>query len=259
MAGNAEFKALPVPNDARPSLQTKENSTTAGGRRSRRLPLLRSALFRSECRRPDLRARGPACSFPPQELAESTRSSWGPDGTPRGAVDDKTRLRPLVGLRAVIRISPPQLSAVANGVAASSLLLLTFFLIRPESRWLLFALLFRQRRYCLGRCHCRCADGREGAATRAHGAISIHPVGGGQLCLLLAGVLGTSPRQGVSRLPLRPAGCCGCFLCRSVALRRRSGRHIDGESFSETGTALVGVFRNKLFLAVCGSVNAVRL
>ena len=83
------------------------HTTTAGSRRSRRLFFLRSALFRAECRRPDLRARGSARSLSPQKLGRIARCSRRPVSPPRGALDDQAHLRPLVGLRSTVRIAPP--------------------------------------------------------------------------------------------------------------------------------------------------------
>src|ERR1041384_4319817 len=59
---------------------------------------------------------------------------------------------------------------LANGMAALSLLLLALVPLSPEHRWLLLALLLPTT---VGIAY-RCADGREGAATRTHGTLSIH-------------------------------------------------------------------------------------
>src|SRR5262249_18599335 len=96
---------------------------------------------------------------------------------------NQTRLWSLVGLRAIAWIPPPQLFAFSQRHGGRKpALTRTRSLITRKPLAAVRVVAADNDGYCLGRCHCRCADGREGAATWTHTTVSIYSVGCSQRC-----------------------------------------------------------------------------
>ena len=99
------------------------------------------ALFRAECRRPHLRPDRPTRPLPAQDLGRIASGSWGADGASGGALTIKPTFGLLSDFVPLLGSRRRSYLLVANGLAATSLLLLALVPLAPESRWLLFVLL----------------------------------------------------------------------------------------------------------------------
>ena len=143
---------------------------------------------------------------------------------------------------------------LANGVAAASLLLLAFIPLAPGSRWLLFALLLpTTMAIALGDVIVDALMVEKGQPLGLTGRFQSIQWTAANTALLLLRVfsVATSQRRGSSRSPLLSAASLWLFAF-AVAWRYADDRkdaHLDAASFGETGAALLGVFRDPLFLA----------
>ena len=144
---------------------------------------------------------------------------------------------------------------LANGGAALSLLLLASVPIAPGSRWLLFALLLpTTMAIALGDVIVDALMVEKGQPLGLTGRFQSIQWAAANAALLLTGVLGGYVAE--ERLHSVAFALCGVLwvLVFAVAWRYAGDHedvHLDAASLSETGAALLGVLRDKLFLAVC--------
>ena len=144
---------------------------------------------------------------------------------------------------------------LANGVAAASLLLLAFIPLAPGSRWLLFALLLpTTMAIALGDVIVDALMVEKGQPLGLTGRFQSIQWTAANTALLLTGVLGGYIAE--ERLQSLAFALCGVLwlFAFAVAWRYADDRkdaHLDAASFSETGAALLGVFRDPLFLGIC--------
>ena len=144
---------------------------------------------------------------------------------------------------------------LANGAAAVSLFLLAFVPIEPGSLWLLFALLLpTTMAIALGDVIVDALMVEKGQPLGLTGRFQSIQWASANAALLLAGVLGGYIAQ--ERLQSLAFGLCGALWVFAFAVTWRYGEdqedaHLDAASLSETGAALLGVLRDKLFLTVC--------
>ena len=144
---------------------------------------------------------------------------------------------------------------LANGVAAASLLLLAFIPLAPGSRWLLFALLLpTTMAIALGDVIVDALMVEKGQPLGLTGRFQSIQWTAANTALLLTGVLGGYIAE--ERLQSLAFALCGALwlFAFAVAWRYADDRkdaHLDAASFSETGAALLGVFRDPLFLGIC--------
>jgi MFS family permease len=148
---------------------------------------------------------------------------------------------------------------LANGVAAASLLLLAFIPLAPGSRWLLFVLLLpTTMAIALGDVIVDALMVEKGQPLGLTGRFQSIQWTAANTALLLTGVLGGYIAE--ERLQSLAFALCGVLwlFAFAVAWRYADDRkdaHLDAASFSETGAALLGVFRDPLFLAVCALLS----
>ena len=144
---------------------------------------------------------------------------------------------------------------LANGVAAASLLLLAFIPLAPGSRWLLFALLLpTTMAIALGDVIVDALMVEKGQPLGLTGRFQSIQWTAANTALLLTGVLGGYIAE--ERLQSLAFALCGAswLFAFAVAWRYADDRkdaHLDAASFGETGAALLGVFRDPLFLGIC--------
>jgi MFS family permease len=144
---------------------------------------------------------------------------------------------------------------LANGLAALSLLLLAFVPIEPGSLWLLFALLLpTTMAIALGDVIVDALMVEKGQPLGLTGRFQSIQWAAANAALLLTGVLGGYVAE--ERAQSLGFAFCGVLWLFAFAVAwRYSGdhedAHLDAASLSETGAALMGVLRDKLFLAVC--------
>ena len=143
---------------------------------------------------------------------------------------------------------------LANGLAALSLLLLAFVPIEPGSLWLLFALLLpTTMAIALGDVIVDALMVEKGQPLGLTGRFQSIQWAAANVALLLTGVLGGYVAE--ERAQSLGFAFCGVLWLFAFAVAwRYSGDHedvhLDAASLSETGAALMGVLRDKLFLAV---------
>jgi MFS family permease len=144
---------------------------------------------------------------------------------------------------------------LANGGAALSLLLLAFVPIAPGSVWLLFALLLpTTMAIALGDVIVDALMVEKGQPLGLTGRFQSIQWAAANAALLLTGVLGGYVAE--QRLQSVAFALCGVLWVFAFAVAWRyagdhEDAHLDAASLSETGGALLGVLRDKLFLAVC--------
>jgi MFS family permease len=144
---------------------------------------------------------------------------------------------------------------LANGLAALSLLSLAFVPIEPGSLWLLFALLLpTTMAIALGDVIVDALMVEKGQPLGLTGRFQSIQWAAANVALLLTGVLGGYVAE--ERVQSLGFAFCGVLWLFAFAVAwRYSGdhedAHLDAASLSETGAALMGVLRDKLFLAVC--------
>ena len=144
---------------------------------------------------------------------------------------------------------------LANGLAAASLLLLAFVPLAPVSRWLLFALLLpTTMAIALGDVIVDALMVEKGQPLGLTGRFQSIQWTAANAALLLTGVIGGYIAE--ERLQSLAFALCGAlWLFAFVVAWRyaddRQDAHLDSASLHETGAALLGVFRDPLFLAVC--------
>ena len=144
---------------------------------------------------------------------------------------------------------------LANGLAALSLLSLAFVPIEPGSLWLLFALLLpTTMAIALGDVIVDALMVEKGQPLGLTGRFQSIQWAAANVALLLTGVLGGYVAE--ERAQSLGFAFCGVLWLFAFAVAwRYSGdhedAHLDAASLSETGAALMGVLRDKLFLAVC--------
>ncbi len=144
---------------------------------------------------------------------------------------------------------------LANGLAAVSLLVLAFVPLAPGSRWMLFALLLpTTMAIALGDVIVDALMVEKGQPLGLTGRFQSIQWAAANAALLLTGVLGGYVAE--ERLQsLAFGGCAVLWLFALVVTwayaRDDHGEHLDATSLRETGHALLGVFRDPLFLAVC--------
>ena len=144
---------------------------------------------------------------------------------------------------------------LANGGAALSLLLLAFVPIAPGSLWLLFALLLpTTMAIALGDVIVDALMVEKGQPLGLTGRFQSIQWAAANAALLLTGVLGGYVAE--ERLQSVAFALCGVLWVFAFAVAWRyagdhEDAHLDAASLSETGAALLGVLRDKLFLAVC--------
>jgi Na+/melibiose symporter-like transporter len=144
---------------------------------------------------------------------------------------------------------------LANGLAALSLLLLAFVPIEPGSLWWLFALLLpTTMAIALGDVIVDALMVEKGQPLGLTGRFQSIQWAAANAALLLTGVLGGYVAEERAQ-SLGFAFCGALWLFAFAVAWRYSGdredAHLDAASLSETGAALIGVLRDKLFLAVC--------
>ena len=142
---------------------------------------------------------------------------------------------------------------LANGVAAASLLLLAFIPLAPGSRWLLFALLLpTTMAIALGDVIVDALMVEKGQPLGLTGRFQSIQWTAANAALLLTGVLGGYVTE--ERLQSFAFALCGALWLFAFAVAWRYAddrKDLDVVSFSETGAALLGVFRDPLFLEIC--------
>jgi Na+/melibiose symporter-like transporter len=144
---------------------------------------------------------------------------------------------------------------LANFVAAASLLVLAFISLSQGTRWLLFALLLPTTMgIALGDVIVDALMVEKGQPLGLTGRFQSTPSTAANAALLLTGVLGGYVAE--ERLQSFAFALCAALWMFAFAVtwgyaRDDHGEHLDAASLRETGAALLGVFRNPLFLAVC--------
>jgi len=144
---------------------------------------------------------------------------------------------------------------LANGLAALSLLLLTFAPLLARTSWLLFALLLPTTMgIAWGDVIVDALMVEKGQPLGLTGRFQSIQWTAANAALLLMGVFGGYVAE--RRLQsLAFAICAGLWLFALAVTWRYAGddrgEHLDAASLRETGAALLGVFREPLFLAVC--------
>jgi Na+/melibiose symporter-like transporter len=144
---------------------------------------------------------------------------------------------------------------LANGMAAASLLLLAMVPLSPEHRWLLVALLLPTAvGIALGDVIVDALMVERGQPLGLTGRFQSIQWAAANAALLLTGVLGGY----IAQTKLQSLGFATCAALWTVAFavswrfaRRDHEKHLNLESFSETGAALLGVLRDPLFLGIC--------
>jgi MFS family permease len=144
---------------------------------------------------------------------------------------------------------------LANATAAVSLLLLAFAPLSPGNRWVMFALLLpTTMAIALGDVIVDALMVERGQPFGLTGRFQSIQWAAANAALLLTGVLGGFVAE--ERLQtLAFAGCAALWLFALIVTwlyaSDKHGEHLDSMSLHETGAALLGAFRNPLFLAVC--------
>ena len=144
---------------------------------------------------------------------------------------------------------------VANGLAATSLLLLALVPLAPGSRWLLFALLLpTTMAIAWGDVIVDALMVERGQPLGLTGRFQSIQWTAANTALLLTGVVGGYVAE--ARLQSLAFALCGALwlFAFAVAWRYaddRNDAHLDRASLHETKAALLGALRDKLFLAVC--------
>ncbi|MFZ2017903.1 MAG: hypothetical protein WAU90_04400 [Methyloceanibacter sp.] len=144
---------------------------------------------------------------------------------------------------------------LANALAAASLLVLALTPLTPGSWWTLFALLLpTTMAIALGDVIVDALMVERGQPLGLTGRFQSIQWAAANFALLLTGMLGGYVAE--ERLQsLAFAGCAALWLVALVVTwfyaTDNHGEHLDVVSLRETGSALVGVLRDPLFLAVC--------
>jgi predicted MFS family arabinose efflux permease len=144
---------------------------------------------------------------------------------------------------------------LANAMAAVSLLLLAFAPLSPGNRWVMFALLLpTTMAIALGDVIVDALMVERGQPLGLTGRFQSIQWAAANAALLLTGVLGGFVAE--ERLQtLAFGGCAALWLFALVVTwlyaSDEHGENLDSRSLRETGAALLGAFRNPLFLAVC--------
>jgi MFS family permease len=144
---------------------------------------------------------------------------------------------------------------LANGTAAVSLLLIALIPLSPESRWLLFTLLLPTSvGIALGDVIVDALMVEKGQPLGLTGRFQSIQWAAANAALLLAGVFGGYIAE-TKLQSLAFATCAALWILAFAVAWRFAGEdrdeHLSVESFRETGAALVGVLRDRLFLTVC--------
>lgn len=144
---------------------------------------------------------------------------------------------------------------LANCVAAGSLFLLAFVPLSSGNRWLLFTLLFPTTLgIALGDVIVDALMVEKGQPLGLTGRFQSIQWAAANAALLLTGVLGGYvAEQNLQSFAFAVCAALWVFACFMtwVYARDRHEEHLDAASLRETGAALLGAFRNPLFLAVC--------
>jgi Na+/melibiose symporter-like transporter len=144
---------------------------------------------------------------------------------------------------------------LANCVAAGSLFLLAFVPLSSGNRWLLFALLLPTTLgIALGDVIVDALMVEKGQPLGLTGRFQSIQWAAANAALLLTGVLGGYvAEQNLESFAFAVCAALWVFACFMtwVYARDRHEEHLDAASLRETGAALLGAFRNPLFLAVC--------
>jgi predicted MFS family arabinose efflux permease len=144
---------------------------------------------------------------------------------------------------------------LANCVAAGSLFLLAFVPLSSGNRWLLFALLLPTTLgIALGDVIVDALMVEKGQPLGLTGRFQSIQWAAANAALLLTGVLGGYvAEQNLQSFAFAVCAALWVFACFMtwVYARDRHEEHLDAASLRETGAALLGAFRNPLFLAVC--------
>ena len=148
---------------------------------------------------------------------------------------------------------------LANGVAVFSLLLLALVPLSPSTRWLLVALLLpTTMAIALGDVIVDALMVEKGQSLGLTGRFQSIQWTAANAALLLAGFFGGYIAE--AELQSLAFAVCACLWMCAFAITWRFARddrsaHLDAESFRKTGAALLGVWRQPLFLAVCGLLS----
>ena len=144
---------------------------------------------------------------------------------------------------------------LGNCVAAGSLFLLAFVPLSSGNRWLLFALLLPTTLgIALGDVIVDALMVEKGQPLGLTGRFQSIQWAAANAALLLTGVLGGYvAEQNLQSFAFAVCAALWVFACFMtwVYARDRHEEHLDAASLRETGAALLGAFRNPLFLAVC--------
>ena len=148
---------------------------------------------------------------------------------------------------------------LANGVAVLSLFLLALVPISPSTRWVLVALLLpTTMAIALGDVIVDALMVEKGQLLGLTGRFQSIQWTAANAALLLAASFGGYVAE--ARLQSLAFAVCACLWMCAFAITWRFARddqtaHLDAESFRKTGAALLGVWRQPLFLAVCGLLS----
>src|SRR5262249_42076761 len=143
---------------------------------------------------------------------------------------------------------------LANGMAAVSLLLLVLVPLSPENRWLLFALFLPTTMgIALGDVIVDALMVEKGQPLGLTGRFQSIQWAAANAALLLTGVLGGYVAE--TKLQSLAFATCAALWMLALAVTWRIARedrveHLSAETFHETGAALLGVWRDPLFLAI---------
>jgi predicted MFS family arabinose efflux permease len=144
---------------------------------------------------------------------------------------------------------------LANGMAALSLLLLALVPLSQENRWLLFALLLPTTMgIALGDVIVDALMVEKGQPLGLTGRFQSIQWAAANFALLLTGVAGGYIAE-TKRQSVAFATCAVLWMFAFAVAWRFAGKdrdeHLSGESFRETSAALLGIFRDPLFLGIC--------
>ena len=144
---------------------------------------------------------------------------------------------------------------LSNGVAAASLILLALLPLSPETRWLLFALLLpTTMAIALGDVIVDALMVEKGQKLGLTGRFQSIQWTAANAALLLTGALGGYVAQ-ENLQSLAFALCAGlwvfAFIVTWLYASDEGEAHLDRSSLRETGAALLGLFRQPIFLALC--------
>jgi predicted MFS family arabinose efflux permease len=144
---------------------------------------------------------------------------------------------------------------LANGMAAVSLLLLALVPLSPENRWVMFALLLPTTMgIALGDVVVDALMVEKGQLLGLTGRFQSIQWAAANFALLLTGVAGGYVAE-TKRQSVAFATCAVLWMFAFAVAWGFAGKdrdeHLSGENFRETGAALLGIFRDPLFLAIC--------